>query len=169
MHTHTNTHTHTHTQHEPVLLFPRSQFSHWGVSHLSCPITGDTAVKLSNKSVSQRNSAPPAARLTGWLLVSRSARAAIRAQIAGPQRSQRLNTDIYQWTALRSHALSSKSSPTDYHTVFFSMQHWWNFLETNFLLAKFPPYLEYLELTLTLSYSMKHLWPKIIFKPGLTV
>ena len=64
---HTDTHTYTHTQWEPFLLFPRSQFSHWGVSHLSCPITADTVVKLSNKSVSRRSSAPPAARLTGWM------------------------------------------------------------------------------------------------------
>lgn len=48
---------------QPVLLFPRSQLSHGGVSHLSCPITADTAVKLSNKSVSLRCSAPPAVSL----------------------------------------------------------------------------------------------------------
>lgn len=58
---------HTGAQYEPVLLFPRSQLSHWGVSHLSCPITADTAVKLSNKSVSKGSSAPPADRLTGWM------------------------------------------------------------------------------------------------------
>lgn len=58
---------HTGTQYEPVLLFPRSQLSHWGVSHLSCSITADTAVKLSNKSVSKGSSAPPADRLTGWM------------------------------------------------------------------------------------------------------
>lgn len=51
---------------QPVLLFPRSQLSHGGVSHLSCPITADTAVKLSNKSVSLRCSAPPADRPFLW-------------------------------------------------------------------------------------------------------
>lgn len=75
-------HVHEHEQCEPVLLFPRSRLSHWGVSHLSCPFTADTAVKLSNKSMSQRSSAPPADQLTvwmtGWLLVSYPARASIR-------------------------------------------------------------------------------------------
>lgn len=42
----------------PVL--PRSQLSHRGAGNLSCPITEDTAVKLSNKSVSEGGRAPPA-------------------------------------------------------------------------------------------------------------
>lgn len=50
----------------PVL--PRSQLSHWGAGHLSCPITEDTAVKLSNKSVSEGGRAPPADRVTAWKL-----------------------------------------------------------------------------------------------------
>lgn len=84
-HTLRYTHTHTHAQCEPALLFLRSGLSHWGVSHLSCPITADTAVKLSNKSVSQSSSAPPADRLTGcltgWLLVFPTAKFAIRPEI----------------------------------------------------------------------------------------
>lgn len=41
----------------PVL--PGSRLSHRGAGNLSCPITGDAAVKLSNKSVSGGGSAPP--------------------------------------------------------------------------------------------------------------
>lgn len=79
------THTHTQTLCEPALLFPSSPLSHYRVSHLSSPITVDTTVKLSNKSVSQGSTAPPADWLTGWLTdwlhVSHPARGAIRAQM----------------------------------------------------------------------------------------